>query len=542
MPPSRDELTEGAKAVGALARIGLLKPSVATAAAKHTRRWGPTPPAGYAAAAGRVPFETAIVDDDGVLSFAEVHGLSNALARALVDRGVTSDDSVALLCRNHRWFVVAAVAIAKTGADTIYLNTGFAGPQIAEAIAREGASTVIADAEFVDMIDEHGSARECIVAWTDGSRTPHPTIADLVGRFARTEPDPPARPGRQIILTSGTTGTPKGAKRPTPTGLVATTAIFRVIPWRIGDVHLVAAPMFHALGNGGYQMAAQFSHRLVCQRRYDPEATLAVIDAESVTAMTCVPVMLQRILELPDEVIDRYDTSSLRLIQCGGAALPGSLAIRWMDRFGDHLYNMFASTEVGTVSIATPADMRVAPGSAGRPLPGTVVKLFDDDDREVPPGQPGRIFAGSGLEFEGYTGGVEHKAMIDGLMSIGDVGYFDPDGRLFVGGRDDDMIVSGGENVFPREVADLLADHPAIGEVAVIGVDDDAFGARLAAFVVVRDDQTIDEDAIKQHVRANLAGYKVPRSVTFLDELPRTSTGKIQTKDLREPRSSAGES
>jgi fatty-acyl-CoA synthase len=165
-----------------------------------------------------------------------------------------------------------------------------------------------------------------------------------------------------------------------------------------------------------------------------------------------------------------------------------------------------------------------------------VVKLFDDDGREVPPGQPGRIFAGSGLEFEGYTGGVEHKAMIDGLMSIGDVGYFDAEGRLFVGGRDDDMIVSGGENVFPREVADLLSDHPSIAEVAVIGVDDDAFGARLAAFVVVREGEVIDEESVKQHVRANLASYKVPRSVTFLDELPRNSTGKIRTKDLHEPR------
>ncbi len=532
--PSLDDLAENARAVGALARIGLLRPGVATAAAKHTRRWGPTPPAGYAAAADRVPFDTAVVDDEGRLSFAEIHGLSNALAHALTERGVSGDDAVALLCRNHRWFVIAAVAVAKTGADTIYLNTGFAGPQLAEVLEREGARTVIADVDFFEMLDEHAPAADGLVAWSDGRPTPHPTIAQLVEGFARTEPDPPERPGRQIILTSGTTGTPKGAKRPTPSGLVATTAIFRVIPWRVGDVHLVAAPMFHALGNGGYQMAAQFSHRLVCQRRFDPEATLAAIDAESVTAMTCVPVMLQRILDLPDEVIDRYDASSLRLIQCGGAALPGSLAVRWMDRFGDHLYNMFASTEVGTVSIATPDDMRAAPGSAGRPLPGTVVRLFDEQDREVAPGQPGRIFAGSGLEFEGYTGGVEGKAMIDGLMSIGDVGHLDEAGRLFVGGRDDDMIVSGGENVFPREVEDLLADHPAIVEVAVVGVADDEFGSRLAAFVVTRPGEALDEATVKAHVRSNLATYKVPRSVTFLDQLPRTQTGKVLTRELRE--------
>jgi len=220
-------------------------------------------------------------------------------------------------------------------------------------------------------------------------------------------------------------------------------------------------------------------------------------------------------------------------VGCSGSALPGELALRWMDTFGDNLHNMYGSTEVSVTSIALPEELRAAPGTAGRPPLGTTIRIYDENDQPVPDGTTGRIFVGNGAQFEGYTGGGTKK-MIQGLMSIGDVGHFDEKGLLFVEGRDDDMIVSGGENVFPAEVEDLLSDHPALLEAAVIGVPDEAFGQRLKAFVVRNDDATLSEKDAKDYVKNNLARHKVPREIIFLDEIPRNPSGKVLKRVLRE--------
>jgi fatty-acyl-CoA synthase len=241
--------------------------------------------------------------------------------------------------------------------------------------------------------------------------------------------------------------------------------------------------------------------------------------------------MMQRMADLSEEVRLRYDASSLRVVGASGSALPGDLATRFMDAFGDVIYNLYGSTEVGYVTVAGPADLRAAPGTAGRTVRGNEIELLDDDDRPVPQGQVGRIFIRGPLLFEGYTGGGD-KTRVRGMMSTGDVGYFDSAGRLFVTGRDDEMIVSGGENVFPAEVEDLLASQPEIAEAAVIGVDDEKFGQRLAAYVVVRDGKSLDEKAVKDRVKQDLAGYKVPRDVHFVDALPRNDTGKVVKREL----------
>jgi acyl-coenzyme A synthetase/AMP-(fatty) acid ligase len=250
-------------------------------------------------------------------------------------------------------------------------------------------------------------------------------------------------------------------------------------------------------------------------------------------------VMMQRIMELPEEVRSKYDVSSLKVVAASGSALPGDLANDWMDAFGDTLYNLYGSTEVGWASIATPEDMRAAPGTAGRPPRGVVVKLFDEKGREVPTGKTGRIFVGAELQFEGYTGGGS-KDVIGELMSSGDVGHFDEGGRLFVEGRDDEMIVSGGENVFPQEVEDLLARHDAVAEVAAIGVEDKDFGQRLRAFVVLDNGKQATEDELKNYVKRNLARFKVPREIVFLDELPRNATGKVLKRELKDMKVEAG--
>ncbi len=497
-------------------------------------KWGPTPAAGYTASAIRYPDDVAIIDELGELTFGDVARRSNALADALAARGVGEGDGVAIMCRNHRGFIDITVACSKLGANALYLNTMFAKPQITDVCAREKPAALVYDEEFEDLVGDVGGSLKSFIAWTEPGKTyAVPTLEEMIAEGNDANRTPPSEKGRVVILTSGTTGTPKGANRKQPESLDPAAALFSKIPLRAREKTHIAAPMFHSWGFAHFTLGMGLSSTLVLRRRFTPEGMLEAVAEQRCTALAVVPVMLQRTLELPPEAIRRHDTSSLRVIAASGSALPGDLATRVMDTFGDVLYNLYGSTEVAWATIATPADMRAAPGTAGRPPRGTIVRLYDPDGRPVPDGETGRIFVGNEMLFEGYTGGGG-KDVIDGLMSTGDVGHFDEGGRLFVDGRDDEMIVSGGENVFPREVEDLLSDHEAVDEVAVIGVDDEQFGQRLKAFAVVTTGRSVTEEELKAHVKANLASYKVPREIVFLDELPRNATGKVVKRELRD--------
>jgi acyl-CoA synthetase (AMP-forming)/AMP-acid ligase II len=511
------------------------------------RRWGSGSAAAYAVAAIRYPDSLAIVDERGTLTFAEVERRTNALARGLAAAGVGEQDGVAIMCRNHRWFIEATVACSKLGASVLYLNTGFAGPQIADVLRREGPTALIYDEEFAGLVREGAEGLRCFTAWCEPAdsssgeraaqqqaerqRAEDPSLEDLIVHGDPAPLRPPAEKGRVVMLTSGTTGTPKGASRGQPSSIEPAAALFSKIPLKARETTVIAAPMFHAWGFAHFGLALPLSSTLVLRRRFDPRETLAAVARHRATALAVVPVMLQRILELPAETIASYDLRALRIVALSGSALPGELATRAMDVLGDVLYNLYGSTEVAWATIATPEDLRAAPGTAGRPPMGTVVKLLDAEGREVARGERGRIFVGNDSVFEGYTGGGS-KEIIAGLMSTGDMGRLDEAGRLFVDGREDDMIVSGGENVFPREVEDLLANHEQIEEVAVIGVEDREFGQRLKAFVVARENAGLSEEAIQEYVKENLARYKVPREVVFLDALPRNATGKILKREL----------
>ena len=497
-------------------------------------RWGPTPASGYAISRLRTPTRPAIHDDRGTITFAELDLATNALAHSLGALGVREGDSVAIFCRDHRGFVYSSVAASKLGASLLLLNTSFAGRQIAEVCAAENPRVLIYDEEFEALCAAAAEGRISVIAWQDSAgdrRTP--TIDALIAGGSSARLPPPRDRGRVVILTSGTTGSPKGASRRQPRSLDPAAALFSRLPLRARETTLIAAPLFHSWGYAHFTLGLALSSTLVLQRRFDPEATLAAIARWRPSALIVVPVMLTRMLELGPEVISRSDVSSLRVIAVSGSALPGELALRVMDTFGDILYNLYGSTEVAWATIASPAQLRAAPGTAGTPPHGTDVRLFDEDDREIDvPGLHGRIFVGNEMVMDGYTSG-DGKTMLDGLIATGDVGYLDTHGRLFVSGRDDDMIVSGGENVFPREVEDLLAEHPQIDDVAVIGVPDEQFGERLRAFVVLAAGATLGEQGVKDHVRDNLARFKVPRDVVFVDVLPRNATGKVLKRDLR---------
>lgn len=520
-----------------LGRAGVIRPyspRVLAALPGVLRTWGTGPAGGFATLALRMPDRVGLIDELGELTFADLHRRSNALARGLAEQGVSEGDAVAIMARNHRGFVDASIAVAKLGADVLYLNTAFAGPQLADVLEREEPTVVIHDEEFTELLTD-ADVTERLLAWVDGQSDGgegpgEGTLERLIADHDDADLDPPDRHSRVVILTSGTTGTPKGAPR-NEAGIDAAVSLMSRLPLRSGWTTHIAAPLFHTWGYAHFAMAMLLGTTMVVRRKFDPEDALATIEEHGCDSVVVIPVMLQRILAMDEETLAKYDLDTVKVVAASGSALSGSLATDWMDHFGDNLYNIYGSTEVAYASIATPEDLREAPTSAGRPPYATVVKIYDDDDQPVADGETGRIFVGNNMLFEGYTGGG-NKDMIDGLMSSGDVGKYGDDGRLYVEGRDDDMIVSGGENVFPQEVEDCLMAHDAVTEAAAVGVDDDDYGKRLRAFVATKGN--VDEDELKEHVKSNLARYKVPREIVVLDELPRNSTGKVLKRELTE--------
>ena len=518
--------------VATMARAGLIRPHHPVhlgRAGLSLAGWGLGFAGGVAARARLVPDRVFVVDELGELTWREVDERSTRLANSLRGLGIREGDSVAVLCRNHRWFVEVSTALSRLGAHILYLNTAFAAPQVGEVCGRESTSAIIYDDEFTGLVDAAGIDVPRIVAWHDGDgESSYPLVQELVETGATTRLSPPATPSRPVILTSGTTGSPKGAPRG-DTDLDGAVALL-TMPFREGGTTHIAAPMFHTWGWAHLNLAMLLGSTVVLRRKFDPAEALRTVREQHCDALVVIPVMMQRILQLPPDQ-RAGDWSFLRVVAASGSALPGDLATEWMDAFGDTLYNTYGSTEVAWATIATPADMRAAPGTAGRPPHNTVVKVYDDQGRPAATGESGRIFVGNSMLFEGYTGGG-HKESVDGLLATGDVGRFDEEGRLFVEGRDDEMIVSGGENVFPAEVEDCLTRHPAVTEAAAVGVDDPDYGKRLRAFVVRSGD--VDEQELKEHVKHNLARFKVPREIVFLDELPRNATGKVLKRELVE--------
>ena len=520
-----------ARAAQVLVKAGVVKlesPDTALRAARSLFEWKLTPAAAFVVSATRYPDEPAIVDERGELTFGEVDRRTNALARALADEGIGGDDSVAIMCRDHRWFVETTVALSKLGATSLLYNTSFAGPQLAEVTEREDPAAFVYDEEFEELLEEGAGDRKRWIAWHDEGAA-RDTVEDLIERGDESPLEAPDKAGKITLLTSGSTGTPKGASRGQPDAVEPVAAVLGTIPQRARESTFFAAPLFHAWGFLQFNLGLILSSTFVLRRKFDPEATLAAIEDNGCTTLVIVPIMLQRILELDEETRGSHDVSSLRVVAASGGALPGELSERWMDTFGDNLYNLYGSTEVAWAAIATPEDLRACPGTSGPAPPGTSLKILDDEENEVPAGESGHIYVGNRMLFEGYTGGGSEE-MVDGHMETGDLGHLDDEGRLFVEGRADDMIVSGGENVYPEEVEKTLEEHQGVAEAAVIGVEDEEFGERLKAYVVKEGE--VSEDDLKAHVKDNLAKFKVPREIEFVDELPRKPQGKVDKQAL----------
>src|SRR3984957_13956929 len=537
MPSPLSPLSSVVGLIGTLARarmIAPMRPDRYPRMGAAMYREGLRMTVGFAGAAQRCPDRPALIDELGTLTWRQLDERINALATAL--QGVASGQPkvIGIMCRNHRGFVEALVAANRIGSDVVLLNTSFAGPAMAEVVNREGVDAAIYDEEFTATVeralaDKPDATR--IVAWADG---PHDlTVEKLLADHAGQQRQRTGRKGRMILLTSGTTGSPKGAKQSGGgAGIGTLKAILDRTPWRAEETVVIVAPMFHAWGFSQLIFAASMACTVVTRRKFDPEATLDLVDRHQAYGLAVVPVMFDRIMELPAEVRNRYSGKSLRFAAASGSRMRPDVVTAFMDQFGDVIYNNYNATEAGMIATATPADLRDAPDPAGRPAGGTEIRILDPEFNELPTGEVGGIYVHNDTQFDGYTSGTT-KDFHAGFMSSGDVGYLDEAGRLFVVGRDDEMIVSGGENVYPIEVEKTLAAHPEVAEASVIGVDDEQYGQRLAAFVVLAAGASATPDALKQHVRENLANYKVPREISVLDGLPRGSTGKILRAELQ---------
>ena len=515
--------------------IAPMRPDRYLKMAAAMRRDGMGITVGFASAAQRCPDRPGLVDELGTLTWRQLDERINALAAAL--QKLPRGQCVGIMCRNHRGFVEALVAGNRIGSDILLLNTSFAGPALADVVNREGVDTVIYDEEFTATVDRALADKPDatrILAWTDGQH--ELTVEKLIADHAGQQPERTGRKSRMILLTSGTTGTPKGANQSGGNAGIGTLkAILDRTPWRAEEPIVIVAPMFHAWGFSQLVFAASMACTVVTRRKFDPEATLDLIDRHKATGLAVVPVMFDRIMDLPDEVRNRYSCKSLRFAAASGSRMRPDVVIAFMDQFGDVIYNNYNATEAGMIATARPEDLRAAPDTAGRPAGGTQIRILDPEFAELPAGEVGSIYVRNDTQFDGYTSGTT-KDFHAGFMSSGDVGYLDEAGRLFVVGRDDEMIVSGGENVYPIEVEKILAAHSDVAEAAVMGVVDEQYGQRLAAFVVLEPGAQLDKGAapesLKQHVRENLANYKVPREISVLDELPRGSTGKILRAEL----------
>lgn len=532
------QIIESGHAVVRLVDRGIIEPldiGAAVRSAKLAQLYGPQ--ATMAIQGGRRYADLpAVVDERGTLTYKQVDDQSWALAHGLQRLGLKEGSVVGLLCRDHRGLIVAMAGCGKLGVRLVLMNTGFAKPQFAEVCAREGVSVVMHDSEFLGLLDALPAELPRVLTWVDNdAELPDgaQTIDDIVAANPTGPLPPPSKPGGSVILTSGTTGLPKGAPRDAVSPF-ATAQIVDRVPFPRKGTMVIVSPIFHSTGWATYLVGAALGNKVVTARRFNAEGTLKLMAEHRADMLVAVPTMLHRMVELGPEVLAKYDTSALKVILIAGSALSPELSTRVQDAFGDVLYNMYGSTECAIATIATPAELRAAPGAAGRAPVTCEVVLYDENDQRVEgANRRGRIFIRNGAPFQGYTDG-RTKQIIDGYMSSGDMGHFDENGLLFVDGRDDDMIVSGGENVFPQEVENLLEERDDIAEVAVVGVDDVEFGKRLRAFIVAEPGTSPDAAEIKLHVKNNLARHKVPRDVVFVDELPRNATGKLLRRVLVE--------
>ena len=531
------------RAAGVLAPI---KPTALAQFARVARHVKPGPHLAVMFHAAASPDKEAIVEygPRGVtrMTWSEFDAAINRLANALHARGVTAGSRVATMLPNCTEYLVAQQALARMSATAVQIGYRLKAHEIAHILENSQPSATIAHADYLPALRE---ARQ--IAGRDDEMI---AVGGVPGRDADeweralAAADPHAPPkiqggdgGGVIVYTSGTTGKPKGANRSyKKTGFESVADMIQQVGVRADDRHLVVCPLYHSAAPAFVAIMMALGATIVLQDHFEPEPCLQIIEREKITCTLMVPTMLIRIAALPPETIAKYSTRSLRWVMSGAAPLSTEAARRFMDAFGPILWNFYGSTETGLVTLAGPRDHIARPGTIGKAMRGNQIRLLDDHGQPVPQGQVGELYARNSTLITGYHGNAEatSAAQREGYYSVGDIGRVDADGFYYLESRKHDMVISGGVNIYPREIEDHLSTHPKLLEAAVVGVPDPEWGETLRAFIVLRNGELLTESDVVDYCRSALADYKRPRKVTFLAELPRNPTGKILKRELRE--------
>jgi len=504
-------------------------------------RWGITAAREVEQGARCCPERTALIDDSGLLTYRQLRDASRKLARWLLkhkqDNGL-NELRIGIMARNGRHFVIPFAAKSYAGGAAFLLNIGSSPEQLAGCIEENGINVLFIDTEFADRIPaDHPAMDGVAVVWGYGGEGEGSVDKLLVSDVEL--PKLPLVPpqGDIVLMSSGTTGVPKGILRTEPKVPFVLAGLLSAVPWYANQTVLQSASMFHTWGWATLLVGLGSRSTIVTQREFDPAKAMKLIQDFRVEGLISSPIFYKQMLDLPDN--EQWDTSTLKWIASSGNALTADVVARVHERFGPILANIYGSTELSLATVATAEDVVAHPTAAGRVVPGSTIKLYDDAGNEVPHGQPGRIFLNNETALKGYSNPNTPLVMIDGLIEMGDRGYFDDEGRLHVLGRNDDMIIIGGENVHPQSVTETLEPMPGIADVHASGVDDEDTFKRVAVWVVRSDDEaghSLTADAVRDWVRDKLAHHSIPRDVNFVDSLPRNPTGKVMARFLPESR------
>ncbi|MGV0625532.1 AMP-binding protein [Mycolicibacter minnesotensis] len=493
--------------------------------------------AGAGAMLGRLHGDrVAVVDPMGSLTYRELGRQCSALSAGLQRIGSGGRRPVvALMTRNSRYSLIGLVGAVGVGAKLVFINTDLGGKQIGEVCARERVGLLIHDEVFESRLEglDPQISRLVAVRCTTEVRD---DMASLIAEHRGERPRWTLRRPEVIILTSGSSGAPKGSKRSGGNGqrpsLAMGAGLFQKIPYRAEDVVYVAAPLYHGWGAAAAGATLALGGTLVLEPGFDADQAVQLIAKHRCTALIFVPTMIRRLLALGHDTLAQIDHESIRIIGSGGAKLEAALVDAVYQEFGAVLHNLYGATEAAIISVATPSDLVAAPDTAGRAPIGVTVKIYSGDC-EAGVRQVGDIYVGSPMTTADYTDG-RRKETKGGLLKTGDTGYFDERGLLFVVGRSDGMIVSGGENVFPEEVEGALLAFPGIADAKVVPVDDVDFGQRLKAYVVAESGSAPTIDDLKAYLSSELSRSRIPRDVVFVEDLKRTATGKVTKQVLDE--------
>ena len=477
-------------------------------------------------------------------TFAELEQTANQLARLLVDLGVKPKDRVVSCGQNACWLVAMSNAVRKIGAVGVPLNYRLTPEEATYVVDNSDAVLVFADAEFAEFFAKIKSdtpkVRETLIY--DGvPAAGQMRVEPLLAKLAETpfELDGPPLEPMTMIYTSGTTGKPKGAVRSTLGNPAQSALLWAEIGYVRDDVYITTGPLYHS-GPGGFLATA---HRLgntaVLQHKFDEEDWLRLVQTYRVTTTFAAPTPIRRICQISDDIFKKYDVSSVARMVANAAPWSFALKQLYLSKFpANSLFEVYGSAELGVNTVLRPEHQLAKPGSCGRPAPGVEITLFDESGAAVTtPNVEGELYVRSANMFSTYHK-AHDKFMADrkqDLQTVGDIAYFDEEGFYYICDRKKDMIISGGVNIYPAEIEAALESHADINDVAVFGIPDEEWGEAVHAIVVIRPGAILAQDQIATFAREHLAGYKVPRSFSFMTEIPRTGSGKILKRELRKP-------